>query len=182
VKENIMKKSGVLFAMFLTMGISSAQAHITLERGEAAAGSPYKIVLRVPHGCEGSATTKIDVKLPEGIIAAKPMPKAGWELSIKNGAFARGYSFYHGVTLKEGAREISWSGKLPDEYYDEFVIAAFVAKELAPGPLYFSVKQTCEKGEADWSEIPAADRDAHSLKFPAPALNVTEPHPPEHKH
>lgn len=170
--------------LVLMAAMLPAEAHITLEQGEAAAGSAYKIVLRVPHGCDGSATTKIDVKLPEGVIAAKPMPKAGWQIEIRNGAFARGYAFYHGITLKEGAREISWSGgKLPDEYYDEFVIAAFVAKELAPGPLYFLVKQTCEKGEADWSEIPAADRDAHALKFPAPMLNVTEPHDHhEHRH
>ena len=174
----------IFYLLLLTIaGVSPASAHITLEQGEAAAGAPYKIVLRVPHGCDGSATTKIDVKLPEGIIAAKPMPKAGWQLEIKNGAFARGYAFYHGVTLKEGAREISWSGgKLPDEYYDEFVIAAFVARELAPGPLYFFVKQTCEKGEADWSETPGADRDAHALKFPAPVLNVIENHHHEHKH
>ena len=175
-------KFGVLLAVFVTAGISSVQAHITLESSEAAAGAPYRIVLRVPHGCEGAATTKIDVKLPEGIIAAKPMPKAGWQLAITKGAYAREYSFYHGMTLKDGAREISWSGgKLPDEYYDEFVIAAFVGKEVPPGPLYFSVKQTCEQGAADWSEIPAADRDAHALKFPAPVLNVTEPHSHEYK-
>jgi hypothetical protein len=160
---------------------TSAFAHITLERSEAAGGAPYKIVLRVPHGCGGSATTKIAVRLPEGIIAAKPMAKAGWQIEIKSGAYAREYSFYHGIKLKEGAREISWSGgKLPDEYYDEFVIAAFVAKELSPGPLYFLVKQICEKGEASWSEIPTAGQDAHSLKFPAPMLNITEGH--EHHH
>jgi uncharacterized protein YcnI len=178
-----MKKLVILFAGLMMAGISPALAHVTLERGEAAAGSPYKIVLRVPHGCEGSATTKIEVKLPEGIIAAKPMPKPGWQLAVKNAVFARGYAFYHGVTLKEGAREISWSnGKLPDEYYDEFVIAAFVAKELAPGPLYFLVKQTCEKGEADWLQIPAAGQDAHALQFPAPMLNVIEDHGHGHKH
>jgi len=160
---------------------SPASAHITLEQAQAAAGAPYRIVLRVPHGCEGAATIKIDVKLPEGIIAAKPMPKAGWQLEIGKGAYAREYSFYHGMTLKDGAREISWSGgRLPDDYYDEFVISAFVAKELSPGPLYFRVKQTCEKGEADWSQIPAAGESPHALRFPAPALDVTEGH--EHHH
>lgn len=168
-------------AVLLSLGTLPAKAHVTLGQGDAAAGAPYKIVLRVPHGCEGSATTKIDVKLPEGIIAAKPMPKAGWQIEIRSGAYAREYSFYHGMTLKEGAREISWSGgKLPDEYYDEFVIAAFVPKELSPGPLYFFVMQTCEKGEADWSQIPAANQNPHTLKFPAPVLNVIEGR--EHHH
>lgn len=169
-----------LSALLSSFNMTPAFAHITLEQGETAAGAPYKIVLRVPHGCNGSATTKIDVKLPEGIIAAKPMPKAGWQIEIKHGAYARSYSFYHGMTMKEGAREISWNGKLPDEYYDEFVIAAFVPKEIKPGPLYFLVKQTCEKGEADWSQIPAPGQNMHSLKFPAPALTIVEGH--EHKH
>jgi uncharacterized protein YcnI len=169
--------------LLLLAALRPAQAHITLERGEAAAGSPYKIVLRVPHGCDGSPTTGIDVKLPEGVIAAKPMPKAGWQLAIQKGAYAREYSFYHGMRLKDGAREISWSGgRLPDDYYDEFVIAAFVAKELAPGPLYFLVKQTCERGEADWSQVPAAGQSAHALQFPAPTLDVIEPRDRERKH
>lgn len=172
-----------LFAVLIGFCAVPAQAHITLAQGEAVAGAPYKIVLRVPHGCEGSATTGIDVKLPEGIIAAKPMPKAGWRIEIGHGAYARSYSFYHDMKLDKGAREIAWSGgALPDEYYDEFVIAAFVARELAPGPLYFAVRQSCEKGEADWSQIPAAGQDAHALAFPAPVLNVIERHKREHEH
>lgn len=170
-----------LFAVLLGLGAAPAQAHITLEQGEAAAGAPYKIVLRVPHGCAGSPTTRIEVKLPEGIIAAKPMPKAGWRIDIKKGAYARGYSFYRGAVLKAGARAIAWrGGVLPDEYYDEFVIAAFVAKELAPGPLYFVVRQACEKGGADWSEIPAEGQDPHALQYPAPVLHVGAAR--EHKH
>ncbi|ESZ34411.1 hypothetical protein X732_26040 [Mesorhizobium sp. L2C066B000] len=42
-------------AAFLVLGTSAALAHITLETKEAAVGSTYKAVLRVPHGCEGKA-------------------------------------------------------------------------------------------------------------------------------
>jgi uncharacterized protein YcnI len=44
------------------------------------------------------------------------------------------------------------------------------------------VKQTCEKGEADWSQIPAAGQNPHSLQFPAPVLNVVEGHEHMHMH
>jgi hypothetical protein len=47
------------------------------------------------------------VKLPEGVIAAKPMPKAGWRIGIERGPYAHSYSFYHGMTLNEGARGLS---------------------------------------------------------------------------
>ena len=36
-----------------------AFAHITLENQQAAVGASYKAVLRVPHGCDGSATVAV---------------------------------------------------------------------------------------------------------------------------
>jgi uncharacterized protein YcnI len=62
-------------------------AHVTLETQEAHVGSTYKAVLRVPHGCEGAATLKVRVQVPEGVIAVKPMPKAGWTLETVKGAY-----------------------------------------------------------------------------------------------
>ena len=43
-----------------------AAAHVTLENREAPVGAGYKAVLRVPHGCEGTATTALRVRIPEG--------------------------------------------------------------------------------------------------------------------
>ena len=63
--------------------VTNAFAHITLEAGSATAGSTYKAVLRVPHGCDGKATTAIRVRIPEGVIAVKPMPHPGWQLATK---------------------------------------------------------------------------------------------------
>ena len=47
------------FAAAVTLAVlaaiaSDARAHVTLEQQQAVAGSTYKAVLRVPHGCEGS--------------------------------------------------------------------------------------------------------------------------------
>ena len=49
--------AGVLCAL----GTNAALAHITLETQEAAVGSTYKAIFRVPHGCEGKATTAVRV-------------------------------------------------------------------------------------------------------------------------
>ena len=43
------------------LAATSAGAHITLENREATIGQGYKAVFMVPHGCAGSATTKIRV-------------------------------------------------------------------------------------------------------------------------
>jgi len=45
-----MKKYLFAAGAFLALGTNAALAHITLETQEAAVGSTYKAVLRVPHG------------------------------------------------------------------------------------------------------------------------------------
>jgi hypothetical protein len=151
---------------------SGALAHVTLETREAKAGSYYKAVLKVPHGCDGSPIVKLRIDVPEGVIGVKPMPKPGWQLDITRGAYARSYPVAHGAPVAEGVKEITWSGKLLDENYDEFVFQGQLSADLKSGPLYFPVTQTCEKGEIAWKDIPAAGQDSHALKSPAPALII----------
>lgn len=159
----------------MSLMATGALAHVTLEQREARAGAPYKATLRVPHGCDGAATLKVRAQVPEGVIAVKPMPKAGWLLETVKGAYAKSYP-YHGAPLSEGVREISWTGRLADDHYDEFVFSGFIAADMPAGRLYFPVTQECEKGEARWVEIPAAGQDAHALKAPAPGLVILAQH------
>ncbi len=172
-----MSSSRVLLAAFAagaTLCAAPALAHVSLERAEAEAGRSYKAVLKVPHGCEGSPTHTVRIEVPEGYIGVKPMPKAGWTLRTGRGAYAQAYAFYHGATLKEGVRTVEWSGgELPDDYYDEFVLSGFLARELSPGAsLYFKVVQLCAKGELAWVEIPGEGVDPHDLKAPAAKLAI----------
>lgn len=171
-----------LTALALGMTPVAASAHITLEKAQTPVGAPYKATLRVSHGCDGAATTKITVKLPDGFIAAKPMPKAGWQLKIAKGDYEKTYSFYHGEKLSKGATEITWSGgTLPDDEYDEFVVAGFVAGELTPDHrIYFPVTQDCEKGSANWADIAAEGQNPHALKFPAPGVMLVAQKMPAH--
>ena len=59
-------------------------AHVTLEPREAPVAAAYKGVMRVPHGCEGAATISLRVRIPDGVIGVKPMPKPGWELEHRD--------------------------------------------------------------------------------------------------
>jgi uncharacterized protein YcnI len=149
-----------------------ASAHITLEQSEAPVGAPYKAVFKVPHGCDGSTTIKLKVMIPEGVIAVKPMVKAGWEIETKRGAYAKSYSYFHGAKFDQGVNEVTWSGgKLPDAFYDEFVLSVFLAGDLNAGQtLYFPAIQTCEKGEHRWVETPMPGK--HSDGDPAPGLKL----------
>jgi periplasmic copper chaperone A len=155
------------------LAASPAGAHITLEGREAAIGAGYKAVFAVPHGCAGSATIKLRVRIPEGVIAVKPMPKTGWTLETTKGKYPTSYEL-HGATVSEGVREVTWSGgKLADDNYDEFVLATFLTGSLKPNTtLYFPVVQECEQGVSRWIEIPQEGKPAHDSKSPAPGVKL----------
>src|ERR1700761_2559866 len=111
-------RSGVVAAIAAAAVAAPVSAHVTLQGREAAVGASYKAVFVVPHGCAGSATTKLRVQIPDGVIDAKPMPKAGWTLETIKGKYANAVDF-HGGKLTEGVKEVVWSGgKLPDAFYD----------------------------------------------------------------
>jgi len=153
---------------------SAANAHVTLENRQTIIGSFYKAVFAVPHGCAGSSTTKIRVQIPEGVIAVKPMPKAGWSVEAIKGKYAAEYDF-HGSKFSEGVKEVVWSGgKLPDDNYDEFVVSTYLTDGLKPNTtLYFPVVQECEQGVSRWIDIPAeGSSHSHDSKSPAPGVKL----------
>ncbi|MFT4120945.1 YcnI family protein [Bradyrhizobium sp.] len=159
----------ILIAAFAA---SPAAAHITLETKQATVGASYKAVFAVPHGCAGSPTVKVRVQIPEGVIAVKPMPKAGWNVDVVEGKYASEYD-YHGNKLSSGAKEVVWSGgKLSDKNYDEFVMHTVLTDTLKPNTtLYFPVVQECETGVSRWIEIPP-EGAGHSPESKSPAPGV----------
>jgi uncharacterized protein YcnI len=165
--------------VLLSLSAGTSLAHVTLERQEAHVGGSYKAVLRVPHGCKGSPTTSIRVRLPAGIIGVKPMPKPGWKLQVVTNKYPKPFTL-RGAPVSEGVTELSWSGgNLPDAHYDEFVFVANIAQELPAGQtLYLPVVQECEQGVQRWIEIPSGKPghgDGHGLADPAPALRLLPP-------
>ncbi len=154
-------------------GATAAMAHITLETKEAPVASIYKAVFRVPHGCAGKPTVKVRVQIPDGVIAVKPQPKAGWTLDKVKGAYGKSYDYY-GTPTSEGVKEISWSGSLPDDEYEEFVARVYLTGDLKPGSiLYFPIVQECADGVTDrWIEIPEAGKNADDYETPAPGVKL----------
>jgi periplasmic copper chaperone A len=163
---------------------SAVFGHVVLEDQAALAGRSYKAVLKVGHGCEGSPTTAIQVTIPAGFTGAKPMPKVGWRLDIKTVILAVPYDSY-GKQVTEDVSEITWTAAskaswLPEAHYDEFVLHGGLPKK--EGVMWFKVLQTCDKGRNDWSQIPAAGVDTHSLKSPAAQLEILPSGTVGHQH
>ena len=149
-----------------------ALAHATLEQESVSQNTTEKLTVRIGHGCDGAATLRIRVRIPDGMIAVKPMPKAGWTLETVVEPYAEPYEYY-GNTLTEGVREIVWSGELADANYDEFVFRARITDATeADSILYVPIVQECADAAERWIEIPEAGQSSDDLTKPAPGVLV----------
>jgi periplasmic copper chaperone A len=81
----------------------------------------------VEHGCDGSATVQLDVRLPEGVSGVVPEPPAGWTSGVDG-------------------RVVTFSGgPLPDDVEGTFRVR--MALPATPGAtIYFPFVQRCEQG------------------------------------
>ncbi|MEJ0019661.1 MAG: YcnI family protein [Acetobacteraceae bacterium] len=144
-------------------------AHVTLDTAQAPALAYVRLAIRVPHGCEGSATIGLRVQVPDGVTAVKPMVKPGWTITMDraDGASASGHGSAPPV------REVAWrGGRLPDEFYDEFVLQVRMPDQ--PGQtIWFPFVQECEGGKVSrWIERPTAGQSLDQVRMPAYPVRV----------
>jgi len=170
---------------------SLAGAHAVIQQTDAESGSYYKGVIGLSHGCEGSATTKVTITIPNGVRGAKPMPKPGWKLDVVKSVLERPYQS-HGKTVTEDVTQISWyGGVLEHAHYDEFAFRGQIGVGTGTR-LYFPVRQECVVGELNWDQKPgdkAKSHDHHGehgskenqtshaadkLEYPAPVVRVVD--------
>jgi uncharacterized protein YcnI len=163
-------KIRIIAAAIMLPGV--AAAHITLETKQAPAGSYYQAMFDVPHGCAGSATTALSVTIPEGIVGAKPEPKAGWTLTIAREKLAQPRTGESGRPITERVSEITWrGGPLPDDEFDRFLIVLRLPDR--PGPLYFPTVQTCVEGDTHWSDTIPPGKTWRDVPHPPPFVTLT---------
>lgn len=147
-------------ALVTTAGTASAHASLQLYGSNPTADGYGHMFLRIPHGCEGLATDTIKVSIPAGFASVKPQAKAGWTVS----------------TVKADGKNVSevvWSGgSLADGQFDDFGLS--VKYPATAGTYYAPVVQLCGTSSVNWTQIPAAGQDSHSLESPAPSVTVAE--------
>ena len=161
-----MKTTLRLIVSLVLTAAAPAWAHVTLAHPQAVVGSYYKAVFNVPHGCKGSATVKLRIRIPDGVISVKPQPKPGWQLEVVEGPYPKAYTL-HGAQVSSGVREVSWAGKLPDAHFDEFAFMAYLSADLPAGSIvHFPVVQECEKGASRWIDA------TEPSDTPAPRLTI----------
>jgi uncharacterized protein YcnI len=168
----ISRSAAALAAVALAGGIGPATAHVTASPNEAAAGSYFQSAFTVPHGCSGSPTIAVRIKIPDGVTSVKPQMKPGWQIEIKNRKLDTPIDAGHGRMISETVDEVAWrGGSLPDIYYDTFGLVMKLPDD-AGKTLYFPVVQECKEGVHRWITIPADGEKWHEAKEPAPFIKL----------
>lgn len=127
-------------------------AHVEVDPGEAVAGSTTTLTFSFHHGKDGTATTGLEVLLPEGATVVDLPAVDGWATAVD------------AVT-----RTVTWSGgSVPDG--TEARLPVVVELPDAPGEVLFKTIQTTEAGELAWLEEEAGEAEG---SYPAPRLTLT---------
>lgn len=166
---------GGVAAVAMALAAMPASAHVTVSPSETAAGAYTVLTVSVPHGCDGSATTKVSIQIPEEIVSVTPSVNPGWTPQKTMVALATPIKDSHGNEITERVAEVVYTAKtpLPDDLRDTFELSLRLPE--TPGKtLVFPSVQTCEQGETAWVQVPAAGQKADDLEHPAPSMVVTE--------
>jgi periplasmic copper chaperone A len=170
-KDSLMKYR-LLSAMLLTLCAAPAMGHVTANPDTGKSGDYFQTSIRIAHGCNGSNTTEIRVKIPEGILSVRPQNKPGWTIEMVKRTLEQPIVSPHGLPITEVIDEIIWrDAVLPADHYDDFEIIMKLP-DMAGQTLWFATIQQCTKGENRWVEIPSSGKEWHDLKRPAPFVKL----------
>ena len=153
-------------------GALAAGAHVSVSPDQTAAGSYALLTFGVPHGCNGSPTTKVAIKIPEQINAVTPTVNPNWDVQKVTVPLNPAVTDSHGNQITERVDQVVYTAKtpLPDGYRDALVLSLQVP-DVAGQTLSFPTIQTCEVGETAWIEPTVQGQDEPD--HPAPAFAVT---------
>lgn len=159
-------------AAALLVAAPAASAHVTVSTDNTTAGGYAIVAFNVPHGCEGSPTTKIEVQLPEGTQEFKPEISPLWDAKVTSKQAPDGTKAEDGDAITELPSVATWTFKQPVPDANLVLLRATMNLPKSAGQVNFPVVQTCSKGSVSWTEIQKAGAD--EPEHPAPSFMVTE--------
>jgi len=158
----------------LALAVAPASAHVTISPDTTAAGAYAVLTVSVPHGCDGSATTGIAIKMPEEIYAVTPTRNSFWTVDKQMVQLDEPITDAHGNEITERVDQVVYTAKtpLPDGERDTFELSLQLP-DAEGETLAFPIQQTCEEGETGWTEVATEGQDPEELEHPAPLVTIT---------
>ena len=145
--------AAVLSFAVLVLLARPALAHVDLAPEQAVAGSTTTLTFRFHHGKDGTATTGLEVQVPDGATVVEVPPVPGWT-----------------AALSADGTVVTWSGgSVPDGTEAAFPLV--VRLPDAPGTALFPTIQTTEAGELAWISPDHEDGEDESAR-PAPRIEL----------
>jgi uncharacterized protein YcnI len=153
------------------LAVAPALAHVSISPGEAAANDYTVQTVSVPHGCDGSATTQVIIRIPDEIVEVTPTRNALWEVKKTMTRLATPLKAEDGDEITEKVDTVTYTARtpLPDGYRDAFELS-FQVPDTPGKTLVFPTIQKCVQGQTDWIETAAPG--AAEPEHPAPSLKV----------
>jgi uncharacterized protein YcnI len=161
-------------AGLVALAAAPASAHVTISPSTTAAGAYAVLTVSVPHGCDGSATTRIAIKMPDAINAVTPTRNPLWSVEKVVQTLDEPVTDAHGNQVTERVDQVVYTARtpLPDGQRDAFELSLQLPEEEGD-TLAFPIVQSCEEGETGWTEEAADGQDPEGLEHPAPLVTVT---------
>jgi uncharacterized protein YcnI len=159
----------------VVLGVAApASAHVEITATTTAAGANTVLTVNVPHGCDGSPTTKIAIQIPKEINEVTPTRNALWNVTKQTEKLDPPVTAEDGDEITERTATVVYTAKtpLPDGYRDAFELSLQLP-DAEGTTLTFPTIQTCEKGESAWIEVPEAGQSEEDLELPAPSVTIT---------
>lgn len=155
-------------------GAVAANAHVGVTSDSHEAGSYAIATLSVPHGCGDSPTTRIAIKMPDGVNSVTPTRNAFYTVEKVRETLTTPITDSHGNQITERIAEVVYTSNspLPSDQRDTFELSVQLPDDAAGTTLYFPTLQTCEVGETAWVQLPAEGQDPHELAAPAPSIDI----------
>lgn len=145
---------------------TAASAHVTADPNTTAAGSYTLMTVSVPHGCEGKATTEVEINLPKELSGVTPTVNPNWDIK----------QVHDKDDESKDVTAIDYIAKKPlaADQRDSFELSFYIPPQTEGKTLAFPTTQTCSEGETTWDQVPKSGQSDDDLDTPAPSFTVTE--------
>ena len=146
------RRSILAAAAALLLAPAAAQAHVTIQPATAPAGGFTRLDVRVPNERDDAGTTKVDVQLPPGFIAASYEPVPGWKVKVTRSTAEKPIDTGEGLESDTQVSRITWTGDgeqgivRPGEFQD-FGLSLKMPEGDAGDKLTFKALQTYDDGQ-----------------------------------
>jgi periplasmic copper chaperone A len=151
---------------------AAAGAHVTLQPGNAPAGSFSKFDVRVPNERDDKGTIKVDVRFPDGFYFLSYQKVPGWKVRVFKKKLDKPVDL-GGFSVDERFTRVVWTARKPRRdriapgQFQDFPLSVRVPDGVPGTQLVFRAFQTYQRGErVKWTGAPGSDA-------PAPRVTLT---------